>query len=149
MKKTIFVAAALLFAITLLHAGPESKMEKTFRESFPNATNAKWIKDDNGYLVSFTQGGTLTRICYDNNGNFVGSLRYYPGRDLPTNVLLAVTNKYKGKNIFGVTEFTNSAEVIYYIKLYDGKTYISLKATSDGTVTKQQDNDGDSDDEDN
>lgn len=141
MKKTIFVAAALLLTASLLHAGTENKMEKIFAETFPNAANAKWIKDDNGYLVSFTQGGTLTRICYTKNGKFVSSLRYYEAKELPTNVLLAVKKKYPGQDIFGVTEFTNDEQVIYYVKLYDGKAYTSLKAYSDGTVANEADTD--------
>jgi hypothetical protein len=138
MKKTLFLAAALLLSSALLYAGTESKMEKIFRETFPNAVNAKWIKDDNGYLVSFTQSGTLTRISYTNKGKFVSSLRYYQGKDLPTNVLMAVKNKYKGIDIFGVTEYSNNTEVIYFIKLYDGNNYFSAKAYSDGTVNDDE-----------
>ena len=139
MKKTIFLAAALLLTASFLYAGTENKMEKIFREAFPNATNAKWIKDDNGYLVSFTQAGTLTRICYTNNGKFVSSLRYYEGKELPTNVLLAVKKKFPGQDIFGVTEFTNDEQVVYYVKLYNGKDYTCLKAYSDGTVANEAD----------
>jgi hypothetical protein len=145
MKKALLLAAALLVSVALLHAGTESKMEEMFRKTFPNATGAKWIKDNNGYVVSFTQGGTLTRICYSNDGKFVSSLRYYEGKDLPTNILLAVKKKYEGKNIFGVTEFTNSQQVIYYIKLYDDKNYYRAKAYSDGTVN-DEDTDDNSDD---
>jgi len=141
MKKTLLLAAALLVSVALLHAGTESKIEKMFKETFPNATDAKWIKDNSGYVVSFTQGGTLSRIFYGNDGKFVSSLRYYLGKDLPTNIFLAVEKKYEGKNIFGVTEFTNSQEVVYYVKLYDGKNYYSAKAYSDGTVTDEDDDD--------
>lgn len=134
MKKMLFLAAALLLVTTMLFAEPESKMEKMFKETFPAASNAKWIKNDNGYVVSFTQSGTLTRVFYDNKAKFISSLRYYQGKDLPTNILLAVKRKYDGKDIFGVTEFANSEEVVYYVKLYDGKNYYSAKAHTDGTV---------------
>ncbi len=143
MKKTLMLAAALLVSVSLLYAGTENKMEKLFKETFPTASNASWIKDDNGYMVSFTQNGTLTRVSYTNGGKFVSSLRYYQGKDLPTNILLAVKSKYKGKDIFGVTEYTSTNEVIYYIKLYDGENYYSVKALSDGTVTDDNaDNNG-------
>jgi hypothetical protein len=144
MKKTLMLAAALLVSVSLLYAGTENKMEKLFKETFPTASNASWIKDDNGYMVSFTQNGTLTRVSYTNKGKFVSSLRYYQGKDLPTNILMAVKSKYKGKDIFGVTEYTSTDEVIYYIKLYDGTDYYSVKALSDGTVTDDNaDNSGD------
>jgi hypothetical protein len=134
MKKIFFLAAALLFSVALLYAEPEGKMKKAFVENFPNASNVKWHKDDNGYLVSFTQAGTPTKIVYDKNGRFISSLRYYGEKDLPTNILLAVKSKYHGKDIFGVTEFTTQTEVVYHIKLYDGKEYYNVKAYSDGSV---------------
>jgi hypothetical protein len=112
-----------------------SGLFKTFKETFPTATNAKWLKDANGYMVSFMQGSTLTRICYGNDGKFVSSLRYYGGKDLPTNILLSVKNKYEGKDIIGVTEYTNNDGAVYFIKLYDGKEYYAIKAYSDGSIT--------------
>ena len=142
MKKTLLLAATLLVSVSLLYAGTENKMEKIFKQTFPTADDAKWIQDDNGYMVSFMQGNTLTRVCYNKNGKFVSSLRYYQGKDLPTNILLAVKSKYKGKDIFGVTEYTSTDEVIYYIKLYDGTNYYSVKALSDGTVTDEDADNG-------
>jgi len=74
-------------------------------------------------------------------------LRYYEGKELPTNVLVAVKQKYPSQDIFGVTEFTNDEQVIYYIKLYNGKEYTSLKAYSDGTISNEADADNTDDTE--
>jgi len=135
MKKIMMLAAALMVSTSMLFAAePESKMEKTFKEMFPNAQHVKWHQDDKGYLVSFTQSGTTVKIVYDSKGNFMQSLRYYSEKDLPTNILLAVKNKYRGKSIFGVTERTTTDEVTYHIALSDGGTPHNVVAFSDGSV---------------
>jgi len=137
MKKMITLAAALLVCATMLYAEPESKIEKTFKDMFPNAQHVKWNQDKNGYLVSFTQSGTPVKIVYNNKGEFIQSLRYYSEKDLPTNILLAVKNKYQGKAIYGVTERTTSNEVTYHIVLSNGSQPENIVAFSNGTVKKE------------
>lgn len=133
MKKTLTLAALLVCSI-MAFAGPESKMEKKFKEMFPNAEGVKWHQDEDNYLVSFTQAGNAVKIVYDKNGNFLQSLRYYGQKDLPTNILMAVKNKYAGKTIFGVTERTTSSDVTYHINLMDGTTLKNITAYSNGTI---------------
>ena len=137
MKKIFVLAAALLVSASILYAEPESKMEKTFRETFPNAQHVKWHQDADGYLVSFTQGSMPVKIAYDKKGNFIQALRYYTEKELPTNILIAVKNKYHDKNIYGVTERTTSDEVTYHISLYDGTTLHTIKAYSNGTIKEE------------
>lgn len=137
MKKTITLAAALLLSATILYAEPESKMEKNFKQMFPNAEGVKWHQDADTYLVSFTQAGNAVKIVYDKNGKFLQSLRYYGEKDLPTNILLAVKNKYAGKAIYGVTERTTSSDVTYHISLMDGTMPQQIVAYSNGTVKEE------------
>ncbi len=139
MKKILVLAAALLVSASILYAEPESKMEKSFKETFPTAKDVKWHQDADGYLVSFTQGTTPVKIAYDRKGKFLQSLRYYGEKDLPTNILMAVKNKYHGKDIYGVTEQTTSDEVTYHITLYDGTSLQAVKAFSNGTVKEEED----------
>lgn len=134
MKKTITLATALLLSATMLYAEPESKMEKSFKQMFPNAEGVKWHEDADNYLVSFTQAGNAVKIVYDKSGKFLQSLRYYGEKDLPTNILLAVKSKYAGKTIFGVTERTTSTDVTYHISIMDGTTPQTITAYSNGTI---------------
>lgn len=136
MKKIMTIATALLVTISILNAEPESKVETSFKAMFPNARNVKWHQDKSGYLVSFTQSGSAVKIMYDGKGKFVQSLRYYSEKDLPTNILLAVKNKYKGKAIYGVTERTTSNEVSYHIIVSNGSMPENIVAYSNGTVTR-------------
>lgn len=136
MKKIITLAAALLVSATILNAEPESKVETSFKAMFPNANNVKWHQDKTGYLVSFTQSGTDVKIMYDNKGKFLQSLRYYGEKDLPTNILLAVKNKYHDRVIHGVVECTTTNDVSYHIVLSGGTMPENIVAYSNGTVKK-------------
>lgn len=135
MKKVLTIAAALLLTATAVYAEPETKMEKSFNEMFPNAAQVKWHQDAGGYLVSFTQAGMQVKIIYSNKGKFIQSLRYYSEKDLPTNILMAVKNKYQGETIYGVTELTTANEVTYHITLAGKDAPQSITAYSNGTIT--------------
>ncbi|MGI8950081.1 MAG: hypothetical protein ACR2FN_00710 [Chitinophagaceae bacterium] len=115
-----------------LYAKPNERLIHLFEKTFPDAKNIKWNEDANGYVVCFAQSNMLNKITYDNNDNFVSSLRYYDETNLPANILLAIKKKFAGKTIFGVTEFTNIEGVIYSIKLKDEKKWYTVQATSDG-----------------
>jgi len=134
MKKIFVLAAALLVSSSILYAEPETKMEKSFKETFPLAKNVKWHQDAEGYLVSFTQGDMPVKIAYNKKGKFIQSLRYYGEKDLPTNILIAVKNKYHDTNIYGVTECTTTDAVTYHIALYDGTSLQSIEATGNGAL---------------
>lgn len=137
MKKLLSIAAALLLT-TAVYAGPESSMEKTFKTLFPYAEQVKWHQDNDGYLVSFKQGGMPSVIMYDNKGKFLVSLRYYSEKDLPTNILLAVKKKYKTETIWGVTERTTNDEVTYHIALMDNGEPLNIVAYSNGTIASAE-----------
>ena len=62
------------------------------------------------------------------------STRYYKEQHLPTNILFKLKSKYTDKSIFGVTEFTTSDEVNYYIKLEDSKNWITVKVNGNGQM---------------
>lgn len=134
MKKVLTIAAALLLTANAIYAGPESSMEKSFKQMFPNAAQVKWHHDAAGYLVSFTQADMQVKIVYDNKGKFLQSLRYYSEKDLPTNILLAVKNKYQGDAIYGVTERTTADEVTYHITLAGKDAPQSITAYANGTI---------------
>jgi len=135
MKKIFFIAAAALFTATIAKADPSEKLLNSFKSTFPAAKNVKWNDSESGYMVSFVQTGTLTKIKYDKEGNFVNSLRYYQEKDLPVKILMTLRKKYNGKNVFGVTEFTNAEGIIYQVTLNDDKKWYIVNASTDGDLT--------------
>ncbi|MEX6690119.1 hypothetical protein QTN47_21600 [Danxiaibacter flavus] len=137
MKKIFLMAVSSLLIMTIAKADPNDKIKQSFNKTFPNAVSVKWNESDAGYLVSFSQAGTLTKVNYDKQGNFVSSLRYYHEKDLPLKIMMALKNKYDGKEIYGATEFTNADQVIYQVTLKDTKYWYIVNSSVDGDLTLQ------------
>jgi len=110
------------------------KILKSFKQTFPDAQQVKWLEQTDRYTVNFKENGILTKIDYDKEGNFISSLRYYTEKNLPINILCRLQKKYADKKVFGVTEMTTDAVVDYYIKLEDAENWITVKSNVDGNM---------------
>jgi hypothetical protein len=110
------------------------KMLNSFKKTFPDAQQVKWLEQADRYTVNFSENGVLTKIDYDKDGNFISSLRYYKEKNLPINILCRLQKKYADKKVFGVTEMTTDAAVEYYIKLEDDENWITVKSNADGNM---------------
>jgi len=110
------------------------KLLATFKQTFPDAQQVRWVEAKDKYTVNFSENGILTKIDYDMDGNFVSSLRYYTEKNLPINLLCKLQKKYADKKVFGVTELTADNVVEYYIKLEDDKNWITVKSNADGNM---------------
>jgi hypothetical protein len=129
MKKILLFACTLLIAGSLLANATKvtEKVLKTFKQTFTQAENVVWSDVENTYLVKFTQQGIQTSVKYDEDGNFISSLRYYLSDQLPIDILCKLKKKYADKTIFGVTENVIGDDVNYYVKLEDDKTWTTVK----------------------
>jgi hypothetical protein len=110
------------------------KLLRSFKKTFPDAQQVKWLEQTDKYTVNFEESGILTKIDYDKDGNFISSLRYYKEKNLPINVLCKLQKKYADKTIFGVTEVTSDVTVEYFIKLEDANDWITVKSNGDGNM---------------
>ncbi|MDO6434328.1 hypothetical protein Q4E93_27200 [Flavitalea sp. BT771] len=110
------------------------KILNSFKKTFPDAQQVKWLEQADRYTVNFSENGVLTKIDYDKDGNFISSLRYYKEKNLPINILCRLQKKYADKKVFGVTEMTTDAAVEYYIKLEDDENWITVKSNADGNM---------------
>jgi len=137
--KPFFALAAFLTLTTGVFANDgrtiNEKLLETFKQTFPNAEQVKWMEQPDKYTVNFREDGILTKIDYDMDGNFVSSLRYYSEKNLPVNVICKLQKKYADKKVFGVTEMTTDSAVEYYIKLEDATNWITVKSNVDGNLS--------------
>lgn len=134
MKKLLAIFATTLLTVSVFAFDPNvnEKVLKSFNETFTAAEDIKWEKYEKYYTVSFNQAGIQSKVNYDYSGNMLGSLRYYAPNLLPLNIYNRIKNSYSKKEMFGVTEVTFNNEVVYYVKLQDAKTWITLKIDGSG-----------------
>ena len=132
MKKMIALVSACLITVASFAFDPNTKVLKAFSETFGTATNVKWQEFNDYYSVSFTSHGTLSRVRYDLDGNILSSTRYYEPSQLPLNILTRLKKENPSRELFGVTEITVDEQMIYLVKMFDNKHWITLSVDSDG-----------------
>ena len=137
MKRAI-VYAACIFIVSTAAAAPGSKLVQRFNETFPNAKNVKWRDDKAGYFVSFTQNENFNKVFYNTEGEFVYSLKYSKGDELPTNIVMTLNQKFGETKILGVTEVTTPNNTTYNVKLSKENGLYCLDILTDGSVIKQE-----------
>ena len=137
MKKVILYAACILI-VSSVAAAPDSKLMERFNETFPNAKTVKLRDDKDGYFVSFTQNENLNKVFYNKDGDFVYSLKYSSGAELPVNIRMVLNKKFGESSIIGVTEVTTPNDMMYNIKLSKGEKLYCLDVLADGSITKQE-----------
>lgn len=135
MKKILFGIAILIS--TSSFAGnnpPDERISKTFKESFPHVSNAKWYENEKYYEVLFENDGITCRMTYDLKGNLLNVRRDYLEKDLPIYIMVKAKEAYKGKKIFGVTEITSTEGITYNIIMEDAKHWITVKSDASGNM---------------
>jgi hypothetical protein len=111
------------------------KLLNSFKQTFPDAEQVKWMEQEDKYTVNFKEKGILTKIEYDRDGNFLASVRYYTEKNLPVNIICKLQKKFADKTVFGVTEMTTDNAVEYYIKLEDANSWVTVRSGIDGNMS--------------
>jgi hypothetical protein len=138
MKKLFAISVALIMCTYSVFAGVNEKLLYSFGRAFPSAENVKWSEDVNGYFVSFTQSGILSKVAYDPQGDFVYAMRYYNEANLPVSILLTMRKKFADKKIAGVTESSTLDNITYFIKVEDEKNWYTVRATTSGDAVIEE-----------
>jgi hypothetical protein len=138
MKKIIALFYPVLLGLHSLGFGTKNVNEKVlqiFKESFPSAKEVVWTESGDSYTVYFLEDSIRTSITFDKDGGFITSLRYYQANNLPYYLLAILKKKFPEKKIFGITEVAIEDEIDYYVKLEDGKVWLTVKLDSEGHLS--------------
>jgi hypothetical protein len=140
MKKVLYLFTMLIGLSAIAATPPEvnEKVIKAFNETFTEAENVSWKEMDNSYLANFTISEIAVRAIYDNEGSLLETVRYYEGKNLPSNILAKLKSKQPSKEIFGVTEIVTATEVAFHIVLKDNKNWYWFKSDPLGNLELTQ-----------
>lgn len=135
MKK-MFLAIAVFASLFAFAADPilDERIEKNFKEAFPNAEKITWYENDSYYEVFFTNGQVKCRLWYDHVGNVTKTERYYKEEGLSPFLLAKLGKKFAGKKVFGVTEVASESGINYNIILEDEKRWYHVTANETGNL---------------
>ncbi|MCF3110783.1 hypothetical protein LL912_18510 [Niabella sp. CC-SYL272] len=140
MKLFILTAALSLglnaMAAVTVNPTVNEKALKTFKAVFSNARDVQWSTTADYSEASFRSGSVTTRAVIDNNGALIRTIRYYKENNLPSNILYKIKKKYDGKEIYGITEVTNSEGTNYHIIVRDNRSIYSVIADNSGSLSQ-------------
>jgi hypothetical protein len=139
MKKILCICSLLFFSFTTIFARPASavneKVAKIFKASFPDVKEPRWHTFENYYEVYFKDDANCcSRIDYSFDGAVISTLLHYPGSKLPAFIKAKLAEKYRDKNIFGVSELTTQTDHIYNIVLQDEKHWYNVQSDDEGNL---------------
>jgi hypothetical protein len=130
----LLTISAGVFAGGDFNSAISEKLLQTFHQTFPDAKQVSWVEEPSGYQVTFRQNDILTKVEYDKDAHFVGSLRYYSEKNLPVTIICQLQKKYAGKTIWGVTEASTETSTEYYVKLVDDRNWYTVRSDADGNM---------------
>ena len=89
------------------------KVLDAFNKTFVNSENLKWYENENNFEARFNLDGVRSIVWYNKKGELLKMHRYYFEYKLPPFLLGNIRKKTPDQKIYGVTEITNSASVVY------------------------------------
>lgn len=143
MKKLILLCFAVacstgIFAIPLNPTSPggTEKILEIFHHNFPEIKNPTITNVGNFYLVYFAneKNNSSCRIYYDSDGKVVQTIRNYTAENLTPFIREKIEAKYKGKEIFMITDVSDENEHFYKVFIQDTKSLWIVNAKDDGTL---------------
>jgi hypothetical protein len=126
------MVCSCMLVITCVANTPNEKVLKAFESAFMQAENVKWTDHTDYYEVSFSLTKLRATIRYDREGNQLSAKKYYDESGLSAQVQESLKNKYPGKTVYGVTEIAEAGKTVYYIKMQDDKSWITVKINGNG-----------------
>jgi hypothetical protein len=116
MKKLFFVVAVIFMAVTSCKSDnvPEA-VNKTFQNKFPNATNAKWDKENaHEFEAEFVWNGAKYSANFSDTGEWLETESTISFNQLPEKVQKAFNNSYPGANVKAVAKIETSKSTTKY-----------------------------------
>lgn len=141
--KTMFAAVAILLATSAFASpGPEKISERVkaeFEKNFTGALNVNWEKKDDFYFASFKLNENEVSAAYNESGELLGVSRVIETSQLPLNVSLAITNRYKDYTVANnVSEIVFDGQTNYYVNVENSQKILKLKCNSYGEITVER-----------
>lgn len=143
MKKFFLAAVIFTASVAASFANPiekaDPKAEKEFNRQFAGATGISWSRTSEGVLkVNFVWGGHSTVAYFNDQAEFVGSVRNMFFDQLPMIIVRAVDHKFKEPVVTEVREVSTEEGTTYSLSLEEGSRKFKVKFNSLGEMLSKE-----------
>jgi hypothetical protein len=111
-----------------------SKAMRSFVSSYWDATDPKWVKYSDGYVVYFMRGSIRYKVYYTPDGDVQCTIRQFTVEDMPRDIRQMVESTYADYSIFQVHAVTSMEKTRYEIKIEDDDSFKEIKIDDKGMV---------------
>ncbi|MDD4210113.1 MAG: PepSY-like domain-containing protein [Bacteroidales bacterium] len=108
------LSSSFLFSQTIKTKEVPKSVISQFKVKSPSAKSAVWEKDNDTYMVSFTEDKAPVKGYYQESGEWIKTMFFVEKEDLPTNII-----NYVKKNYASFSELNE----IYFVKQQGVKDY--------------------------
>lgn len=134
MKKVFLIAGLMAGIVAFATPEPTEHVLKAFKETFRTAKNVTWHEYKNFTQFNFNQNEVQVRAQYSDDGTLIKTIRYYGEKNLLPGVVSELKKRYKGKEIFGVTETASDNDLSFVINLRDNDNWYVVKSDAYGNL---------------
>ena len=113
-------------------ANPDAKLVAALQASFPNATGQEWRMLNNGYYVSFLNGGRKAKAMFTQKGKMSYAITDCSLEQLPEAMRKKIAADYAAYTFVNAIEINAYDATAHQAVLQNSAGYITLKATRDG-----------------
>jgi hypothetical protein len=119
MKKPMFIVAGLLLSLAtyaqkIKESAVPSIVKDAFKNTYKDAKDTEWEKEDGNFEVEFEIGETDQSIVYDPTGIIIEKEVEIKVKELPSAVGDYIANNYKDKKIKEATKISSASGSVSY-----------------------------------
>ena len=110
-----------------------------FTKNYDAPDKAEWYGVDDGMVAKFNRDSIPHAVTYNNDGNWMYTIKYYTKQYVPANVIAIVNKKFRNFSILRAREVLvpNISQSIYLVQIQNGNHYKELRINREGTYVLQ------------
>ncbi|MFC6102154.1 hypothetical protein [Olivibacter domesticus] len=110
-----------------------------FTKNFDASNKVKWYGIGDGVVAKFKRDSIPHAVTYNNDGNWMYTIKYYTKQNVPTNIAASVYKKFRNFSILRAREIMipNISQPVYLVQIQNGNRYKELRINREGIYVLQ------------
>lgn len=110
-----------------------------FTKNFDMSDKVKWYGITDGVVAKFKRDSIPHTVTYNNDGNWMYTIKYYTKQNVPTNIAASVYKKFRNFSILRAREIMipNVSHSVYLVQIQNDNQYKELRINHEGIYVLQ------------
>ena len=103
------------------------KAHRHFKKMFAGVSGEQWSVTSSGFMSAFAIDGAVSRVFYDNKGNWLFTIDCYDESKLPADTRAILKSVYPDYSILTVEEIQMPERIIYQVDITCNKNWKTVR----------------------